>query len=119
LAVLIDLYFGVKRAKNLGIARTSYGYRRTIAKLISYFGLLFLFSIADVVASVLFNLPYFTVIGAIGVVGVEVKSVFENLKDQEKNIEQIPKTLHKFLENKGNIKSLIHFLNNQTQTPNH
>jgi len=30
------LFFGIKRAKRLNIARTSYGYRRTITKLTSY-----------------------------------------------------------------------------------
>jgi hypothetical protein len=114
LSVLIDLYFGVKRAKQQGIARTSYGYRRTISKLISYFGLMFMFTIADIAASVLLNIPYFTVIGAIGIIAVEAKSVFENLKHHEKNIKELPKTLHKLLENKDNLKNLIKFLNNQT-----
>ncbi|MDR2928385.1 MAG: hypothetical protein LBV41_09355 [Cytophagaceae bacterium] len=38
MSVLIDLYFGVKRAKRLKILRRSFGYRRTITKLTSYFG---------------------------------------------------------------------------------
>ena len=62
-SVLIDLFFGIKRAKRLNIARTSYGYRRTITKLTSYFGLMMMLSIADIAASVIFNMPYFTVIG--------------------------------------------------------
>src|SRR5215510_7354603 len=83
-SVLIDLYFGVKRAKRLNIARTSFGYRRTITKLISYFGLMLMLSIADVAASVVLKMPYFTVIGAIGIVIVEAKSVFENIHGEEK-----------------------------------
>jgi hypothetical protein len=114
IAVMIDLFFGVKRAKSLQIARTSFGYRRTITKLTSYFGLMLMFSIIDVAASVVLKMPYFTVLGAIGIVIIEAKSVYENLKHQEKNVEQFPKTLHKLLENKDNIKSLISFLNSQT-----
>ena len=113
ISVVIDLYFGVKRSNRLKIKRTSYGYRRTITKLTSYFGLLLMLSIADIAASVIFKMPYFTVIGALGTVIVEGKSVFENLKQEDKSIDEIPKTLLKLLENKENIKSLITFLNTQ------
>ena len=112
-SALIDLYFGVKRAKRLKIARTSYGYRRTITKLTSYFGLLLMFTIADIAASVVFKMPYFTVLGAIGIVIVEAKSVYENLKQEEKGVEEVKKTLLKLLENKDTIKELILFFNSQ------
>jgi len=111
LSVLIDLFFGIKRAKRLKIARTSYGYRRTITKLTSYFGLLLMLTLADVAASVLFSIPYFTVAGTIGTVAVEIKSVFENIKQQQKGIEEVPKILLKFFENKEHIQEIINFIN--------
>jgi asparagine N-glycosylation enzyme membrane subunit Stt3 len=114
-SVLIDLYFGVKRAKRLNIARTSFGYRRTITKLTSYFGLMLMLSIADIAASVVLKMPYFTVIGAIGIVMVEAKSVYENLKQQEKGVEEVQKALLKLFENREEIKSVISFLNAQNQ----
>jgi len=114
-SVFIDLYFGVKRAKRLKIVRTSFGYRRTITKLTSYFGLMLMLSIADIAASVIFKMPYFTVIGAIGIVIVEAKSVYENIKQNEKGVEEIQKTLQKLFENKEEIKSLITFFNSQNQ----
>ena len=92
-SVLIDLFFGVRRAKRLKIARTSFGYRRTITKLTSYFGLMLMLSIADIAASVVFKMPYFTVIGTIGIVIVEAKSVFENIRQEEKSVEEIQKAL--------------------------
>ena len=70
-------------------------------------------SIADVAASVIFKMPYFTVIGAIGIVMVEAKSVYENLKQEEKSVEEVQKALLKLFENKEEIKSLITFLNSQ------
>jgi hypothetical protein len=112
-SVLIDLFFGVKRAKRLKIVRTSFGYRRTITKLTSYFGLMLMLSIADIAASVIFKMPYFTVAGAIGIVMVEAKSVYENLKQQEKSMEEIQKALLKLFENKEEIKDIITFLNSQ------
>jgi len=113
-SVFIDLYFGVKRAKRLKIARTSFGYRRTITKLTSYFGLMLMLSIADIAASIIFKMPYFTVIGAIGIIIVEAKSVVENLKQQEKGVEEIQKTLQKLFENKEGIQAFVLFLNSQT-----
>ena len=110
-SVLIDLFFGVKRAQRLKIARTSFGYGRTITKLISYFGLMLMLSIADIAASIVLKMPYFTVIGAIGIVIVEAKSVYENIKQDEKNIAEVQKLLLKLFENKEAIQSLINFLN--------
>lgn len=115
LSVLIDLFFGVRRTKRLKIVRTSFGYRRTITKLTSYFGLMIMLSIADIVASVVFDMPYFTVIGAIGIVLVEAKSVFENLRQETKNVDEIQKVLLKLFENKEEIQTLISFLNSKKQ----
>jgi hypothetical protein len=115
LSVIIDLYFGIRRAKRQKIVRTSFGYRRTITKLTSYFGLMIMLSIADIVASVVFDIPYFTVIGAIGIVLVEAKSVFENLRQESKNVDEIQKVLLKLFENKEEIQTLISFLNSKKQ----
>ena len=111
MSVIVDLFFGVKRAKRLKIVRTSYGYRRTITKLTSYFGLMIMLSIADIVASVVFDMPYFTVIGAIGIILVEAKSVFEHLRQETKNVEDVQRMLFKLFENKEEIQTLIKFLN--------
>jgi hypothetical protein len=70
-------------------------------------------SIADIAASVVFKMPYFTVLGTIGIVIVEAKSVFENLKQEEKIIEEIQKALLKIFENRDEIKSLVEFLNSK------
>ena len=115
MSVIVDLFFGVKRAKRLKIVRTSYGYRRTITKLTSYFGLMIMLSIADIVASVVFDMPYFTVIGAIGIILVEAKSVFEHLRQETKNVEDVQRMLFKLFENKEEIQTLISFLNSKKQ----
>jgi hypothetical protein len=104
----------VKRAIRLKIVRTSFGYRRTITKLTSYFGLMLMLSIADITASVIFKMPYFTVFGAIGIVAVEAKSVFENIRKDEKNIAEVQKLLLKLFESKEEIQSLINFLNSKS-----
>ena len=113
LAVLIDLFFGIKRARRLKIARTSFGYRRTITKLTSYFGLLLMLTIIDIAASIILKVPYFTVLGTIGIVIVETKSVFENLKQEDKNAEEVQKILKKLLQNKDKLQEVIDHLHNE------
>jgi len=66
-------------------------------------------SIADIVASVVFDMPYFTVIGAIGIVLVEAKSVFENLRQETKNLDEIQKVLLNSLKTKRRYKPSFHF----------
>jgi hypothetical protein len=113
-AILVDLFFGVRRARKLKIARTSYGFRRTITKATTYFGLMMLLTVADVVASIVLNMPFFTAFGAIGIIIVEAKSVYESTKEYNKGIEEVPRVLVEILKNKDNIQSIIEFLNNNT-----
>jgi len=110
-AILIDLFFGVRRARLQGVVRTSYGFRRTITKATTYFGLLMMLTIADVLASIIFRLPYFTAIGAIGLVLTELKSVFENIRNENKRIEDVPKILLEMYKNKDYIQDIISYLN--------
>jgi hypothetical protein len=72
-------------------------------------------TIGDIVASVVFEMPYFTVVGAIGIVLIEAKSVFENLRQDNKNVDDIQKVLLKIFENKEEIQALISFLNSKKQ----
>jgi hypothetical protein len=72
-------------------------------------------SIADIEASDVVDMPYFTVIGAIGIVLVDEKSVFENLRQETKNVDEIQKVLLKLFENKEEIQTLISFLNSKKQ----
>ena len=114
-AILIDLWSGVERARRNGNARTSYGFRRTIIKIKEYFGLLMLFTITDVVASVWLSLPFFTALGAIGMIWVEAKSVHENKKDI-KGLKDLPQVIIDLLKNKDNISKVVNFLENEQRT---
>ena len=89
-AMLIDLYFGVKKAKELGEATSSEGFRRTINKATYYFALMgfaFLFDIFDVVTPYFFphplgSVPFVSVFVALGLVLTEAKSVREKAEDK-------------------------------------
>jgi hypothetical protein len=115
-ALLIDLFFGVRRAKRLKIERTSYGFRRTITKATTYFGLMILLTVADVVASIVFSMPYFTVVGALGIIIVEGISVYEKVKDENKSIEEVPRVLLELLKNKDNIQDILTWLKQNENT---
>lgn len=89
-AMLIDLYFGVKKAKELGEATSSEGFRRTINKATYYFALIgfaFLFDIFDVVTPYFFPHPlgsvtFVSIFVALGLVFTEAKSVREKAEDE-------------------------------------
>lgn len=115
-AILIDLISGIEKAKRKGLLRTSYGFRRTINKIKDYYSVLMLFTLADIIASIWFTMPFFTAIGAIGIVLIEARSVYENKKDINKGIKDLPFILSQVIKNKDDVKELIKFLNDNTQS---
>lgn len=90
IAMGVDLFFGVKKAKQLGEATTSEGFRRTINKATYYFALLtfaLLFDTFDVITPYFFpppfgSIPYFTILVALGQIYSEAKSVREKAEDK-------------------------------------
>lgn len=90
IAMGVDLFFGIKKAKQLGEATTSEGLRRTINKATYYFALLtfaLLFDAFNVITSYFFPkpfniIPYFTVLVALGQIYSEGKSVREKAEDK-------------------------------------
>ena len=57
-----------------------------------------LFTLADIVASVWFSLPFFTAVGTISIVFIEAKSVYENKKDINKGVKDLPDVLLQILK---------------------
>lgn len=110
-SIFVDLASGVEKAKRNGVCRTSYGFRRTINKIKDYFSVLMLFTIADVVASVWFSLPFFTAIGTIAMVFIEAKSVYENKRDANKGIKDLPDVLVNILKSRDNVSEIIDIFN--------
>ncbi|SZD72035.1 Uncharacterised protein [Candidatus Ornithobacterium hominis] len=90
LAIIVDFFFGVKKAKQIGEARTSEGYRRTINKATYYFALMFfalIFDFFDVISPSLLDyplatMPFISLFCALGLVLTEAKSVRENAEDK-------------------------------------
>lgn len=96
-AVMLDLWSGVERARALGEKARSDKFRRTVTKIGDYWRVLAFALMLDVIASVLpfYNLPYVSVLAAIGCVLIEAKSVFENLKAKRSVASALPEIISK------------------------
>ena len=77
LAMGIDLVYGVKKAKELKIARTSTGYKKTAAKAQKYLSPMLCLTIVDIMLSICIPFPVFTLIWAAYCVFCEFKSIRE------------------------------------------
>jgi Bacteriophage holin family len=83
-AILIDLYFGVKKSKALGEHTTSEGFRRSIQKFCYYYAMMVFALIFDALIPVSYYLafplsvlPIVTLLCAVALVFTEAKSVRE------------------------------------------
>lgn len=88
-SVLADLWSGIRKAKIRGEARRSEALRRTVSKLGQYYNVMLSLTVVDAMQmgllcyvrfTCLWNapiLPVFTVVGALGIAAIEVKSIYE------------------------------------------
>ena len=93
-AAMADLCSGIRKAKLRGEVRSSYGFKRTVDKLARYYNLLIALTVVDCMqmAGIWYldifygyHIPIFpvvTMIGAIGLGIIEVKSIFEKAEDK-------------------------------------
>lgn len=96
LVVMLDLWSGLRKAKQLGQYRSSYGLRKTVDKLASYFNLLLVLTLIDAMLmlsfyhlnpQLSFNVPLFPILtptGAVFVGIIELKSIYEKANDKDK-----------------------------------
>lgn len=120
LAIIIDLIAGVRKAIQLDEARTSQGFKRTVTKLMQYYGLLCFALMFDVLASIVEPMPYITALASIFLVFIEAKSVYE--KAEEKDRRRMTKEADKLitlLENRGDVlKALSEIIKKEKEGKN-
>ena len=99
-AVLIDLSTGIERAKKCKEKIKSHILRRTISKVVDYYRLLFFGILIDVLGLtfVWYNLPYCTVLIAVGVVLIEMKSVLENYRKMKSAAKDMPAVVKQIID---------------------
>lgn len=123
-----DLWSGISKAKKNGVIRSSFGFRRTVEKLSRYYNLLLALTIVDGMQMVaiwyldeyytisLPLFPFITLIGAIGVSLIEVKSIYEKAEDKVR-FHEVGSLVGKVIANKDDLdeiaKSISEYLNQE------
>ena len=110
-AIVMDLWSGVRKARRRHELRMSNGYKRTVDKIARYYNMLLVVSIMDALLIVsqahsfcsLPCLPYLTIIGALFLCFIELKSIFEKAEDKTKFAESAL-LAGKIIANKDDLK---------------
>lgn len=108
--VCADLVAGVRKARAQGRPLTSKGFRRTVDKLSSYCLMLAALTVVDAVVaaatfcinhqsaeSALPIIPVFSTLGALGILLIEVKSIFESATEKADRDSALT-TLHQIID---------------------
>ncbi len=100
LAVLIDLWDGVMTAKKLHRRVHSHKLRVTVTKMGEYWRIMLLGFVADCVGVLfpVYNLPYLSILICIGIIGIEMKSVWEHAKKRKSKAAELPAILRSMVE---------------------
>lgn len=118
IAIIIDFILGLRKATLLGEVHTSYGFRRTVSKLVQYYGLLCFAFMFDVLSSLVLPLSYFSMLASFFLVFIEAKSVLEKAHDKDRRkMNKNLKDLITLIENKDNLLTGISEILNNTETP--
>ena len=117
-AILADLWSGMRKAKRRGMAWSSQGLRRTIDKIAKYYNTLLALTVIDAMQmGAIYYLecyykwswptfPFVTLMGAIGVALVEVKSIYEKSEDKIQ-IDNIVTVAGKVIKNRKDVQEVL------------
>ena len=113
-AIVMDLWSGVRKARRRHELRMSNGYKRTVDKIARYYNMLLVVSIMDSLLIVsqahsfcsLPCLPYLSIIGALFLCFIELKSIFEKAEDKTRFAESAL-LAGKIIANKDDLKKLV------------
>lgn len=130
LAMIADLVAGVRKAKMVHIDPSSYGYRRTIDKAVRYYNFLVALTIIDAMQMAAiwyleqfygYRFPFFpfiTLLGAIGIGLIEIKSIYEKAEDKIKidNVAELAKQVARNKEDIGAVAdAVVDYLNKKDE----
>lgn len=121
LAIVIDLVSGVRKAKERGEMRTSYGFKQTVNKTVMYYAFMLFAFMFDCIGMFFYPLPVVTFIASFFLIFIECKSVFEKAHDKDKRkFNKSVQELSILLDNKDDLlKGLAELIKQQTKKPGH
>lgn len=106
IGMAIDLIYGVSKAKQLGIARTSTGYKKTCDKGRKYFMPFAVLMLIDLVACFVMPAPFFSMIWTAYCLFCEFKSVREKAWTKAE-LRKAERTMSIVIENKDDLAKAI------------
>lgn len=106
LAMAIDLYFGIGKAKQIGQATTSTGFKKTCDKARKYFSPFMVLMCIDVIACIILPFPAFSMLWAAYCVYCEFVSVREKAWQKE-DLRKAERTMNVIIENKEDIAKMV------------
>lgn len=118
IAILADLWSGVRKAKKNGVARTSYGFKRTVDKIARYYNVMLALTVVDAMQMASFwyletyngwhfpVFPFVTLAGAVGICLIEIKSIYEKAEDKVR-IENVGDLAGKIIASKTDIPEIV------------
>lgn len=100
IAVFCDMWTGIKKAKALHEEVDSQGMRRTFSKASDYYSVMFMLLLLDVIGNVFpwYTFPYISILGIVGVIYIELKSMLENLKAKRSAAADIPDAIRQIIQ---------------------
>lgn len=100
LAILLDLWDGVHTAKKTGQKVHSHKLRVTIEKMCEYFRFIMLAFLVDCIGMLFgfYILPFVSVAFGIGLILVEIKSMFEHAHRRNSHATELPEIIKRIVE---------------------
>ena len=94
-ATLVDFWSGVTTAKALHQPLMSHGFRRTIAKIGSYWQVLIFALMFDILGAFFsfYYLPFMTIVATLSIIIIEARSVVENSKRRKLSAAEMPSVM--------------------------
>lgn len=124
-----DFWSGIRKAKKNNIVRSSYGFRRTVEKIKEYYNAMIALTIIDAMqVTAIWYLetyykyeipmfPFVTLVGAIGLSIIEIKSIYEKAEDKQR-FHEAGALITNIARNRADIeeiaKVVANYLNEQT-----
>lgn len=105
-AMAVDLFFGIRKAKSLGHATTSTGYKKTCEKGRKYFMPFAVLMMIDIIGCIILPAPFFAMIWAAWCIFCEFKSVREKSWTKAE-LRKAEKTMNIIIENKDDIAKML------------
>jgi hypothetical protein len=115
MAMIIDLGFGIKKAKELGVYRSSTGLKQTTKKAGLYYSVLLMTFFIDAICNIaalyldVFKYPLFSMLWSIYIIGTEAYSMYEKAdkkmrQRKEQQARELLEMMTKLRENYDKIK---------------